>query len=108
MLYELKNRAKLQFEMEEEAAATPASHFSGKTVVITGTLSGYSRDEAAALIERLGGKTTASVSKKTDLLIAGEKAGSKLAKAQALNVAVLDEAAFMAELKKAGTEKALT
>ena len=95
-------QAGLQFEMETEEAAAPASHFSGKTVVITGTLSGYSRDEAAALVEHLGGKTTSSVSKKTDLLIAGEKAGSKLTKAQALNVEVLDEGAFIAELKKAG------
>ena len=102
VLYKLKNKAKLQFEMEAAETAAPASHFSGKTVVITGTLSGYSRDEAAALVERLGGKTTSSVSKKTDLLIAGEKAGSKLAKAQALGVAVLDEAAFIEQLKKDG------
>ncbi|MDE2811443.1 MAG: NAD-dependent DNA ligase LigA [Gemmatimonadota bacterium] len=102
VLYKLKNKAKLQFEMEAEEEAAPASHFSGKTVVITGTLSNYSRDEAAALIERLGGKTTSSVSKNTDLLIAGEKAGSKLAKAQALDVEVLDEAAFIAQLKEAG------
>ena len=101
VLYKL-DQAGLQFEMEAEEEAAPSSHFSGKTVVITGTLSGYSRDEAAALIERLGGKTTSSVSKKTDLLIAGEKAGSKLAKAQALGVAVLDEAAFIAQLKEAG------
>ena len=101
VLYKLKNKAKLQFEMEAEEAAAPPSHFSGKTVVITGTLSSYSRDEAAALVERLGGKTTSSVSKKTDLLIAGEKAGSKLAKAQALGVAVLDEAAFIAQLQEA-------
>ena len=102
VLYKLKNKAKLQFEMKAEEAAAPPSHFSGKTVVITGTLSNYSRDEAAALIERLGGKTTSSVSKNTDLLIAGEKAGSKLAKAQALDVEVLDEAAFIAQLKEAG------
>ena len=102
VLYKLKNKAKLQFEMKAEEATAPASPFNGKTVVITGTLSGYSRDEAAALIERLGGKTTSSVSKKTDLLIAGEKAGSKLAKAQALGVAVLDEAAFIEQLKEAG------
>ena len=102
VLYKLKNKAKLQFEVKAEEEAAPASHFNGKTVVITGTLSGYSRDEAAALIERLGGKTTSSVSKKTDLLIAGEKAGSKLAKAQALGVAVLDEAAFIARLEEAG------
>ncbi|MCY3790219.1 MAG: NAD-dependent DNA ligase LigA [Gemmatimonadetes bacterium] len=101
VLYKLKNKAKLQFAMEEEEAA-PALHFNGKTVVITGTLSAYSRDEAAALIERLGGKTTSSVSKKTDLLIAGEKAGSKLAKARELDVEVLDEAAFIAQLKEAG------
>ena len=102
VLYKLENRAKLQFAMEAEEAVAPASYFNGKTAVITGTLSGYSRDEAAALIERLGGKTTSSVSKKTDLLIAGEKAGSKLTKAQALGVAVLDEAAFIAQLQKAG------
>ncbi len=102
VLYKLKNKAKLQFAMKAEEAAAPASHFSGKIVVITGTLSAYSRDEAAALIERLGGKTTSSVSKKTDLLIAGEKAGSKLAKARDLGVAVLDEAAFIAQLQEAG------
>ena len=98
-------QAKLHALTEEgaaEEAAAPPSHFSGKIVVITGTLSSYSRDEAAALVERLGGKTTSSVSNKTDLLIAGEKAGSKLAKAQALGVAVLDEAAFMAQLQEAG------
>ena len=103
VLHKLKNKAKLQFEMEaEEEAAAPASYFSDKTVVITGTLSDYSRDEAAALIERLGGKTTSSVSKNTDLLIAGEKAGAKLAKAQELDVPVLDEAAFIAQLQAAG------
>ena len=101
VLYKLENKAALQFEIEAEEAA-PASYFSSKTAVITGTLAHYSRDEAAALIERLGGKTTSSVSNKTDLLIAGEKAGSKLAKAQALGVAVLDEAAFIAQLQKAG------
>ena len=102
MLYKLENKAKLQFEMKAEEEAAPPSHFSGKTVVITGTLSSYSRDEAAELIERLGGKTTSSVSKNTDLLIAGEKAGSKLAKAEALDVEVLDEAAFIAQLQEAG------
>ena len=103
VLYKLKNKAKLQFEMEEEEeAAAPPSYFSGKTVVITGTLSNYSRDEAAALIESLGGKTTSSVSKNTDLLVAGEKAGSKLAKAQTLDVEVLDEAAFIEKLQEAG------
>ena len=91
--------------MKTEAAAdTPgeAGALSGLTVVITGTLANYSRDEAAALVERLGGKTTSSVSKKTDLLIAGEKAGSKLNKAQDLGVKVLDETAFAARLQEAG------
>ncbi len=102
VLYKLEHKAQLQFAMEAEEDVAAPSHFSGKTVVITGTLSSHSRDEAAALIERLGGKTTASVSKNTDLLIAGEKAGAKLAKAQALGVAVLNETAFIAQLKEAG------
>ncbi len=61
----------------------------GKTIVITGTLPGASREEAAQLIERHGGKVSGSVSKKTDYLLAGEKAGSKLDKAQSLGVAVI-------------------
>ena len=62
----------------------------GKTFVITGTLPGMSRDEASALIEAHGGKCTGSVSAKTDYLLAGEAAGSKLAKAEKLGVPVLD------------------
>ncbi|MBT6789672.1 MAG: NAD-dependent DNA ligase LigA [Verrucomicrobia bacterium] len=69
--------------------------FDGKTFVITGTLRTLSRDEAKAKIEANGGKTTGSVSKKTDYLLAGEKAGSKLAKAESLGVAILDEQAFL-------------
>lgn len=65
--------------------------FSGLTFVITGTLSGMDRKEAAALIERHGGKVTGSVSKKTNYLLAGENAGSKLAKAQSLGIPVLSE-----------------
>ena len=64
---------------------------SGKTFVITGTLPTMTRDEAKSLIQTEGGKVTGSVSKKTDFLVAGEKAGSKLAKAQGLEVSVLDE-----------------
>ena len=71
----------------------------GKTFVITGTLSGMSREEAKAKIEANGGKTTNSVSKKTDYLLAGEKAGSKLAKAELLGVPVLDELAFLRQLE---------
>lgn len=69
--------------------------FSGKTIVVTGTLSAMSRQEAEETIARLGGKVTGSVSKKTDLVIAGEKAGSKLEKAEKLGVAVMDEAGFL-------------
>jgi DNA ligase (NAD+) len=63
---------------------------SGMTFVITGTLSGMTRDEAKDLIQREGGKVTGSVSSKTSYLLAGEKAGSKLAKAEKLGVAVID------------------
>ena len=67
----------------------------GKTLVVTGTLESYGRREIEQLIERLGGKAAGSVSKKTDYVIAGEAAGSKLEKAKALGVPVLDEKAFL-------------
>ncbi|MBS9438404.1 NAD-dependent DNA ligase LigA [Photorhabdus noenieputensis] len=67
------------------------SPFSGKTVVLTGSLHQLSRDEAKAKLVALGAKVTGSVSKKTDLVIAGEAAGSKLAKANELNIPVIDE-----------------
>jgi len=63
----------------------------GRTVVITGTLPSLSRDDAKALVEAHGGKVTGSISKRTDLLIAGEKAGSKLTKAESLGIEVIDE-----------------
>ncbi len=68
--------------------------FAGKTFVITGTLPTYKRSEAQALIEQYGGKCAGSVSKKTDYVLAGEAAGSKLAKANELGVTVIDEATF--------------
>jgi DNA ligase (NAD+) len=79
----------------EPAAAGP---FAGKTVVFTGTLERRSREEAEAVVRSLGGKTTGSVSAKTDLLVAGPGAGSKLEKATKLGVRVVDEATFEAML----------
>jgi DNA ligase (NAD+) len=66
----------------------------GKVFVVTGTLSRYGREEIEALIKQLGGKAVGSVSKKTDYVVAGEKAGSKLDKAKQLGVPVLSEEAF--------------
>jgi DNA ligase (NAD+) len=66
----------------------------GKTFVLTGTLAAMTRDEAKDRIQALGGKVTGSVSKKTDFVIFGDKAGSKLSKAQQLGVETLDEKQF--------------
>ena len=74
--------------VEEQSAAVAEGPLTGKSVVITGTLPGLSRDEAKALVEQLGGKPVSSVSKKTDLVIAGAEAGSKLGKAQELGIVV--------------------
>ena len=70
------------------------SSFNGKTVVVTGTLQNYSRGEIKAKLESLGDKVYGSVSKKTDYVIAGEEAGSKLTKAQDLGVTILSEEEF--------------
>lgn len=76
------------------------SFFSGKTVVVTGSFQYYDRKEATALLEKLGAKVTSSVSKKTDLVVYGENAGSKLTKANELNVAIMSEEHFMEEVKR--------
>ncbi|MGR6117641.1 NAD-dependent DNA ligase LigA [Aeribacillus composti] len=76
------------------------SYFAGKTIVLTGKLAEMSRNEAKEQIEARGGKVTGSVSKKTDLVIAGEDAGSKLAKARELNIEVWDESRLLEELRK--------
>jgi DNA ligase (NAD+) len=82
----------------EAAAAGSVEGVAGKTFVLTGTLPTLGRDEARDLIEKAGGKVSGSVSKKTDYVVAGEEAGSKLTKAQELGVAILDEAALRALL----------
>lgn len=82
----------------ERAKPASAGAFAGKIVVLTGTLGALTRDEAKERIEAAGGKVTGSVSKKTDYVVAGDEAGSKLDKAQELGVAVLDEEKFLAML----------
>ena len=77
--------------LEEESTD---NRFEGKTFVLTGSLEKYTRGEAANIIEKLGGKTSSSVSKKTDYVLAGDDAGSKLTKAQALGVKIITEAEF--------------
>ena len=79
----------------EESAPSRATHLAGKTFVLTGTLPTLKRDEAQALIEAAGGKVAGSVSKKTSYLVAGEEAGSKLAKAEELGIPILDEAGLL-------------
>jgi DNA ligase (NAD+) len=81
---------------EIDAASTAAldERFVGKTFVLTGKLENYTRDEAARLIEERGGRVSSSVSKKTDFVVAGEDAGSKLTKAEGLGITVLDESAL--------------
>jgi len=76
------------------------AHFSGKTFVLTGALPGYSRDQAKEIIEGFGGKVSGSVSKKTDCVLAGEDAGSKLVKANELGIEVIDEDTFKAWLSE--------
>lgn len=83
-------------ETEPEAKPKPLA---GKTFVLTGSLPNLTRDEAAARIEEAGGKVAGSVSKKTSYVVAGEEAGSKLAKAKELNIAILDEAGLLALLE---------
>jgi DNA ligase (NAD+) len=92
-LCERLSAAGVQTKMEQ-VARTEDERFAGKQFVLTGTLEAFSRDEARAAIETRGGRVTSSVSKKTDYVVAGEEAGSKLDKATELGVKVIDEAAF--------------
>jgi DNA ligase (NAD+) len=93
-LCERLRAAGVRTEIERGTETTVDEKFSGKQFVLTGTLENFTRDEARALIEGRGGRVTSSVSKKTDYVVAGEEAGSKLDKAIALGVSVIDEPTF--------------
>jgi DNA ligase (NAD+) len=86
--------AGVRLDDPEPEGGAASDLLAGVTVVITGTLDGFSRDEAKLAVEERGGKVTGSVSAKTTAVIAGESPGSKLAKAESLGVPVLDEAGF--------------
>jgi len=97
LILELKE-AGLNFKSKKKEIKK--SELTGKTFVLTGTLSTFSRDEAGERIKKLGGKVTSSVSKNTDYVVAGEKAGSKLTKAESLGVKILSEEVFLTLLKE--------
>ena len=97
-------KAGIHWEEKEPVSSAEDAPLSGKTAVITGTLSDMTRDDAKAALEALGAKVTGSVSAKTDFLVAGDKAGSKLAKAQKLEVTVYDEAGFKALLDELNSQ----
>jgi len=86
--------AGVKTELTKQSSAGLDERFAGKQFVLTGKMEGYTRDEARELIEARGGRVNSSVSKKTDFVIAGEDAGSKLDKATALGINVIDEAGF--------------
>ncbi len=94
-LVERLSQAGLNFKSSLYQPAAKAGPFAGKTFVLTGALPTLTREEATAKIESLGGKVSGSVSKKTDFVLAGEDAGSKLDKAQKLGVKIISEAEFL-------------
>ncbi|MFM7551608.1 MAG: BRCT domain-containing protein, partial [Actinomycetota bacterium] len=83
-----------QLELAADERPVADGPLSGLAIVVTGTLEGFTRDEAKAAIERLGGKSTDSVSKKTAYVVVGANPGSKVAKAEQAGVPILDEAGF--------------
>ncbi len=97
-LIERLRKAGLNFKSQLYQPKAKAGPLAGKTFVLTGTLPTLKREEAAAKIEARGGKVSGSVSKKTDYVVAGAEAGSKLDKAQKLGVKIIDEAEFRAML----------
>ena len=97
LLIETLKAAGLNMTTQKEVVEE--SFFTGKTVVLTGTLQTLKRNDAKAMLERLGATVTGSVSKKTDLVIYGESAGSKLDKANALGIMTMDEETFIKETK---------
>ena len=98
MLKLIADLRELGLRFEEEGPAPSEGPLAGKTLVLTGTLPEWSREQATERISAAGGRVTGSVSKKTDFLVAGESAGSKLEKAERLGVEVLDEAGLRALL----------
>ena len=96
LINKLKDAGVNMESLEEES---DDNRFEGKTFVLTGTLTKYSRTEASDIIEKMGGKTSGSVSKKTTYVLAGEDAGSKLTKAQSLGVEVITEEQFEEMIK---------
>jgi DNA ligase (NAD+) len=94
-LVERLRQAGLNFQSELYRPAAPAGPFTGKTFVLTGTLPTLTREQATARIEALGGKVSGSVSKKTNCVLAGDEAGSKLEQARKLGVKIIDEAEFL-------------
>lgn len=98
LIVRLRERG-LRFELDPSERRSEGGPLEGKTFVLTGTLPNLSRDQAGARIKRAGGKVTSSVSKKTDYVVAGEAPGSKLAKAEELEVSVLDEEGLEALLE---------
>lgn len=90
----------MTYKGQKASAAMGTSLFAGKTIVLTGKLETLSRNEAKEKIEQLGGNVTNSVSKNTDLVIAGIDAGSKLTKAKQLGIEVWDETRFLQEIER--------
>ncbi len=97
LINELKD---MGLNMQEEKQEIKESFFTGKKIVLTGTLHKYGRSEAKKLIESLGGKTVDSVSSKTDILIKGDEAGSKYEKALKLGIYIMDEEEFISKVEE--------